>query len=620
MNAIISGRAEIALWEENGTLYRLPWGVEQPVECAPAPLAFYFGDATDLQFVPNLTLDETRRKLDEAVNCADALHLALMALDGELSFQLRLETSDTLNELMADHVVRDYVRGVLFARPLTADADIEGALKAARAAEAELLFDFWMDFKDKLLVIQKVWLAWNAIPTEIFRSTSEQSEVRITFVQAGLFSTLVDAYVIDAIPKFLHEIDSNLLLRPRKYVCHIWTDLLKKQDSNDKLTNASTEIQRKSLFESLAQRFIALLASCRQFTKDNPMVRLYSRRLVPYLLIACLMTFIGQQAQIILSALSPQVTFVVLWVGLTYSGIMCYEYYRTRTVLARFLGRVSASILSKPNSKFEEEVATALFCDLRNFSTVLERILPYQLENLICDYTSATTNIVHRHGGQVIDYFGDGIFVLFRDSKQKRGRDTQKDHALRSARAAIEMEEVVSKLAENLEKLYGVQLHISIGINTGPMMIGIIGSNTSLKLGAVGNTVNVAARVQGFSQVCGFSIVATKESCELIDDSIPRTPCGQFNLKGLDLPVELYGIGTPIEVTSNELIQQPTDAKSQAQELSASAKSNKGSLSQKYRADVRSTLRLLAIGSLDAHQAENLLLEDYEETLSNVHS
>jgi tetratricopeptide (TPR) repeat protein len=224
MNAIISGRAEIALWEENGTLFRLPWGAEQPVKCTPAPLGFFFGDATDLQFLSNLTLDETRRKLDEAVNCADALHGALMALDPELSFELRIEVSDTLNELLAVGTVCDYVRGVLFARPLTADSDIEGALRAARAAEAKPLFEFWQSVRTFQPIIEQVWLAWQALDDALFRPPVERDELRAKLVGAGQFAALVKAVHDKKIGDFFITISLNREFKPHQQIIRQWTE------------------------------------------------------------------------------------------------------------------------------------------------------------------------------------------------------------------------------------------------------------------------------------------------------------------------------------------------------------------------------------------------------------
>ncbi len=246
----------------------------------------------------------------------------------------------------------------------------------------------------------------------------------------------------------------------------------------------------------------------------------------------------------------------VLAVFLTYNCVALYEYSRARAMLGRFVGQDLASALLHPMRDLSlggrTEVATALFCDLRRFSAATERLSPEAVEPLLNAYTNAVSETALRHGGRVIDYFGDGVFVLFR--KNPAGAD----HALQAALAALEAEKATRVLLAEWSARTGVAMHISVGIHTGSMHIGVVGSEEHMKLGAVGDAVNVTSRVQGLTARCGFSILVTRECYDLIAGRIPFTPCGFFAVKGRDQEVEVFGAGDKQEIPTVDVpLQSP---------------------------------------------------------------
>jgi len=233
----------------------------------------------------------------------------------------------------------------------------------------------------------------------------------------------------------------------------------------------------------------------------------------------------------------------VLATLLTYNGVALYEYGRARTALARFVGRDVATAMLNPLHGLtlggQTENATAFFCDLRLFSTAAERLSPDAIEPLVNAYTNRVSEIASRFGGRVIDYFGDGVFVVFRHAS------SGPNHALRAVRAALEVQQETRPQLVEWGRRIAVPLEIGIGINSGEMLIGVVGSEKHMKIGAVGDAVNVASRVQSLTTHCGFSILVTKESHDLIE-GIPLTPCGEFEVKGREQRVEVFGAGEPI--------------------------------------------------------------------------
>ncbi len=172
----------------------------------------------------------------EAVKGADALREALMVLDGELSTERRLEISHNLSALMADDAVRHYVRGVLFARPLAADSDIEGALRVARAAEAKPLFEFWQDVRDSQPDIEAVWLAWEALDSALFSSPPERDELRDALVRAGHFAELVQAIHDNKVGLFFVNLTLKRDFARYKSVLMAWTNSFRNTTSRRVVT------------------------------------------------------------------------------------------------------------------------------------------------------------------------------------------------------------------------------------------------------------------------------------------------------------------------------------------------------------------------------------------------
>ena len=120
----------------------------------------------------------------------------------------------------------------------------------------------------------------------------------------------------------------------------------------------------------------------------------------------------------------------MLAILLTYNCVAIYEYGRVRATLGRFVGHDLVSSMLNPLHELtlggRAEIATACFCDLRQFSAASEQLSPAEMEVLVNQYTSKVTEITSKFGGRVIDFYGDGVFILFRNIKKAE------NHALRA--------------------------------------------------------------------------------------------------------------------------------------------------------------------------------------------
>lgn len=255
--------------------------------------------------------------------------------------------------------------------------------------------------------------------------------------------------------------------------------------------------------------------------------------------------------------LPPSIPLATL--AITYVFVAFYEYRRARATLGHFIGQEmvapTLNVFSRlqPGGRLEE--AAALFCDLRGYSALSEQLAPEATNRLINQYTGALVKTVKRFGGRPIDYQGDGVFVLFERTL------TGEEYSWCAVQAALALQDVFQLLHEKWksEDDSGVManIQIGIGIETGEMMIGLVGAEEHLKPGAVGDAVNVASRIQSLNKQCGFPIVITRTTYERIREKgvaqgVAATPCGEFPIRGRRAAIEIFGVGEPLSNTVGE--------------------------------------------------------------------
>jgi class 3 adenylate cyclase/CHASE2 domain-containing sensor protein len=237
-------------------------------------------------------------------------------------------------------------------------------------------------------------------------------------------------------------------------------------------------------------------------------------------------------------------------IALTYNAVALYEYRRARETLGRFIGHEmvapTLSLFSRLRLGGRVEEASAFFCDLRGYTALSEKLAPDVTARLIGEYTSTLVRVVRKHGGRPIDYQGDGAFMLF---EPMRG-DTQ--FARRAIAAALELQIELHQLQQKWqdEGADVGEIAVGIGIETGPMMIGLIGADEHLKQGAIGDAVNVAARVQQLNLTCGYSILLTRATRDRAGEEFCAAAgivsCGTHQIRGRAAPLDIFGAGMPL--------------------------------------------------------------------------
>ena len=179
---------------------------------------------------------------------------------------------------------------------------------------------------------------------------------------------------------------------------------------------------------------------------------------------------------------------------------------------------------------------TLLFCDVRGFSHVSEKLAPAETMEWIGEVLNALSACVLQEGGVLVDYVGDEILAMW------GAPQTQSDHASRAVRAALAMRAVLPALNRRWRAVLGETTQVGIGINTGSAHVGNTGSRFKFKYGPVGNNVNLASRVQGVTKYLKCPVLVTASTrAELGPEFLMRRVC-QAAVKGIGQPVELFEV------------------------------------------------------------------------------
>ncbi|WP_317675852.1 adenylate/guanylate cyclase domain-containing protein [Leptospira interrogans] len=204
------------------------------------------------------------------------------------------------------------------------------------------------------------------------------------------------------------------------------------------------------------------------------------------------------------------------------------------------LGKNSAVEVNLGDSVLKE--MSVLFTDIRSFTTISEQMTPEENFRFINDYLASMEPVVQRHEGFVDKFMGDGILALFSgDGEMTRSHQTSADKAIL---AAIEMKKKVQTINAQAKDSHFRGLKIGIGINTGNLMLGTVGSRSRLDTTVIGDTVNVASRLESLTNLYRADILITKStlSAMTIADNLAIREIDSVVVKGKTDPIIIYEI------------------------------------------------------------------------------
>ena len=183
-----------------------------------------------------------------------------------------------------------------------------------------------------------------------------------------------------------------------------------------------------------------------------------------------------------------------------------------------------------------EQTITVMFVDVRNFTEHSAKHTPQEVVSVLNIFFRGAVETIEAHGGMVNKFLGDGFMALFGIGPQ------QFDHARRAVTAAEELFRSLASISGELEKAGWPGLQIGVGINTGPAIVGSIGSPKRQEYTAIGDTVNVASRVEALTKTLGHSLLITEQTKALLPTEFATLPLPPQAVKGKGEPLVLYAI------------------------------------------------------------------------------
>jgi adenylate cyclase len=180
--------------------------------------------------------------------------------------------------------------------------------------------------------------------------------------------------------------------------------------------------------------------------------------------------------------------------------------------------------------------ASALFCDIRSFTTIVEAREPAETIELLNDYYTLMMDAIGAEGGIVNQMVGDGLMAIFGAPLPSE------DHCQRAVGAARQMVELIRLFNGEQAAQDKVQIQIGIGIASGPVVAGYTGTLHRATYTCVGDTVNIAARLESHTKVVKRPILIDEETRQGLDDGIAVESHGELLVKGKTQPVKVYAV------------------------------------------------------------------------------
>jgi adenylate cyclase len=213
---------------------------------------------------------------------------------------------------------------------------------------------------------------------------------------------------------------------------------------------------------------------------------------------------------------------------------------RTRARMERYFApRLMSKILQDPDRLMsaEQKVVSVLFSDISGFTSWCTTQPPEAIHRTLNEYFEEMTEIVFRNEGTVDKFIGDGLMAFFGDPLP------QADHALRAVRTGVEMQQAVRGLRARWEAEGRMPIHIRVGINSGEVVVGDMGSRRIMAYTAIGSHVNLASRLESKAPVDG--VLVSEPVYLAVRESVSTRSAGRITAKGISEGFETYEVIVP---------------------------------------------------------------------------
>jgi adenylate cyclase len=211
-----------------------------------------------------------------------------------------------------------------------------------------------------------------------------------------------------------------------------------------------------------------------------------------------------------------------------------FALYVPREVVRRIVDPSGGAVV-----KASRQDVTVLFTDIRDFTTISEKHSPETVVEILSAYFECLNQVAERHGGTVVQYLGDSIFVMW------NAPVSDSRHVENCCRCALEMKAEIDGLNVENKKAGRPELVTRFGVHTGPAVVGSFGAISRKQYNAMGDTINVASRLEGLNKEFNTSILVSAPVHEIVKDSFSFRSIGLVTLKGRVGRIEVFELGAP---------------------------------------------------------------------------
>ena len=198
----------------------------------------------------------------------------------------------------------------------------------------------------------------------------------------------------------------------------------------------------------------------------------------------------------------------------------------------------------------QREELTVLFSDIVGFTAISENLSPEELVSILNEYLEVMSGIIFRNDGTLDKYEGDAVMAFW------GAPIPQKDHAVRACKAALEMQDALVGLNAAWQEAGRPPIRIRIGVNTGDMVVGNMGAVGKFAYTVIGDSVNLASRLEGANREYGTGVMVSQRTYDLVCEEIIGRELDRIAVMGRSEPVTTYEL---IAVRSDEISQETLD-------------------------------------------------------------
>jgi adenylate cyclase len=221
------------------------------------------------------------------------------------------------------------------------------------------------------------------------------------------------------------------------------------------------------------------------------------------------------------------------------------EKRRIRKTFSQYLSPGVIALIEEDPQKYirpggEVKELTVMFSDIRGFTSISEGLTPDELVGLLNEYLSAMTDVLFKNLGTLDKYIGDAIMAFWGSPYP------QDDHALRACACAVEMQRTLAELNQKWVADGRKPIAFGIGLNTGPVNVGNMGSDKRLSWTVMGDNVNLSSRLEGMTKQYRTQVIISENTYRQVNREFVCREVDKIRVKGKSQPVTIYELMGPM--------------------------------------------------------------------------